>query len=281
MAESYVPIDTHNPGQVLACLGLMELTEILVGDAEGFFTEDRHGQTIFRLSGASSQPPLENSLNFLNQCSIIPFHPENQAGKWPEDSTSSPVYPSATGKVTERPICLRTPNHSILMTHWACGDGRETCKTFAGRQDSLQLVEKIMDSFKNLFENTHSDLSEPFTHDPFNQLTILETCFSFDARGGHDALRIGTSLDTQKIPVKISPLIELLAPIGLEHARPEILSHGEFRYATWHHKLPVMLARLALCAPKTFLPKNEFKFFRCHFGDDKYYKKCFFAKQED
>ena len=94
-------------------------------------------------------------------------------------------------------------------------------------------------------------------------------------------VRIGTSLDKHNIPVKISPLTELLAPIGLEHARPEILSHSEIRYATWHHKLPVMLARLALCAPETFLPKSKYKFFRSHFGDDKYYKKCFFATQEE
>ncbi len=35
MAEATIPVDLRNPGQVFACLGLMEAAEVLLGPAEG------------------------------------------------------------------------------------------------------------------------------------------------------------------------------------------------------------------------------------------------------
>ena len=41
MASSIIPVDLRNPGQVFACLGLMEATEILLGQpCEGAFDFD-------------------------------------------------------------------------------------------------------------------------------------------------------------------------------------------------------------------------------------------------
>jgi CRISPR-associated protein Csb3 len=37
MAEASIPVDLINPGQVFACLGLMEAAEILCGPCEGRF----------------------------------------------------------------------------------------------------------------------------------------------------------------------------------------------------------------------------------------------------
>ena len=37
MAEASIPVDLLNPGQVFACLGLMEATEILCGPCEASF----------------------------------------------------------------------------------------------------------------------------------------------------------------------------------------------------------------------------------------------------
>jgi CRISPR-associated protein Csb3 len=35
MAQSSIPVDIFNPGQVFACLGFLEAAEVLLGDAEG------------------------------------------------------------------------------------------------------------------------------------------------------------------------------------------------------------------------------------------------------
>ena len=37
MAESTIPVDLRNPGQVFACLGLLEAADVLLGHAVGVF----------------------------------------------------------------------------------------------------------------------------------------------------------------------------------------------------------------------------------------------------
>ena len=37
MAESSIPVDLFNPGQVFACLGFLEAADVLCGHAEGRF----------------------------------------------------------------------------------------------------------------------------------------------------------------------------------------------------------------------------------------------------
>jgi len=37
MAEASIPVDLFNPGQVFACLGFLETTDVLLGNAEGGF----------------------------------------------------------------------------------------------------------------------------------------------------------------------------------------------------------------------------------------------------
>jgi CRISPR-associated protein Csx14 len=174
----------------------------------------------------------------------------------------------------------------VQISHWIKGDGRQPFKLFAGNQVGAQLVtnmlygdpkERVSKGFKDLFRG----FDRRALQDPFSEVCAVGGRFGFDARGGWDALRIGTSLDKQSIMLKIAPHVELLAAIGLENARPSFLSTYEIRYATWGGVLPVALSRVALAAPHTFLPKDRFRFFRAHLGDDKQYKKCFFAELEE
>ena len=37
MPESRIPVDLFNPGQVFACLGLVEVADLLLGGAAGIF----------------------------------------------------------------------------------------------------------------------------------------------------------------------------------------------------------------------------------------------------
>lgn len=90
----------------------------------------------------------------------------------------------------------------------------------------------------------------------------------------------GTSLDTQGVFVNVSPCVEILAAIGLEHARPVFPSTYEIRYAAWGAILPLELARVALTAHAPFLPRHQRRFFLGHLGDDQQYKKCFPAQEE-
>ena len=111
------------------------------------------------------------------------------------------------------------------------------------------------------FQNIFQGFGARAFQEPFNEVCAVGGRFGFDARGGWDALRIGTSLDEQGILLRIAPHVELLAAIGLENARPTFLSTYEIRYAAWEAILPVALCRVALAVPHEFLRKDQIRFF--------------------
>ena len=76
MAEARIPVDLFNPGQVFACLGLMEAADILLGDTTGAF--DWHDEThpTFILRAAGEQNPMKAILDFLKEVKIYRIVPE-------------------------------------------------------------------------------------------------------------------------------------------------------------------------------------------------------------
>ena len=65
MAESTIPVDLLNPGQVFACLGLLEAADLLLGGAVGGFVRSAGTNTSFRLSANGQGDPLIAGLAFL------------------------------------------------------------------------------------------------------------------------------------------------------------------------------------------------------------------------
>ena len=59
MAESAIPVDLWNPGQVFACLGIVEAADVLLGDAAGVF-EWSTGR--FRVTANGVDAPVERVL---------------------------------------------------------------------------------------------------------------------------------------------------------------------------------------------------------------------------
>lgn len=296
MAESSIPVDLFNPGQVFACLGFLEAADVLCPDAEGGFDWTDESLVRFCLRAGGSKSPIKAVLKFLAEAEVVPIHPARVDGPWPDNSIPNEEFPASrtalkksNGKAlsaSSLPVCLRQGNTSVPISHWLKGgDGRQPFKLFAGQQVGAQLTSNMMfgDPKKKAskgFKEIFSDFAPKAFQDPFNKICAVGGRFGFDARGSWDALRIGTSLDEQGVLVKVSPHVELLAAIGLENARPTFRSTYEMRYAVWNNLLPLALCRVALSSPDAFLPQNCFRFFRAHLGDDKQYKKCFFAEQE-
>ena len=54
MAESTIPVDLFNPGQVFACLGFMELADVLLGEAAAGFDWSDPKRAVFRLTARSN-----------------------------------------------------------------------------------------------------------------------------------------------------------------------------------------------------------------------------------
>ena len=295
MAEASIPVDLFNPGQVFACLGFLEAADVLCGDAEGGFDWSDEVAVRFCLEAAGEQNPFEAVLKFLAEVEIVIIRPAGIEGPWPDKAKPNEEFPAPRAALKKSngkgltgsclPVRLQRGKSFVQISHWLKGDGRQPFKLFAGNQVGAKLAANMMcgDPKKKAskgFKDIFCSFDQQAFNDPFSKVCAVGGRFGFDARGGWDALRVGTSLDKQKVLLKVAPHVELLAAIGLENARPESLSTYEMRYAVWRDVLPVSLCRIAFSAPDVFLPKDRFQFFRAHLGNDKQYKKCFFAEQE-
>jgi CRISPR-associated protein Csx14 len=95
---------------------------------------------------------------------------------------------------------------------------------------------------------------------PFDVLTPMGGSFNFDPRGAWTAIDAGYSPNEHRHAIEASPVVELLAAWGLEHARPDEFAVRQVRYAAWGADLPPMLARAALCGGFAAVPLRRFCF---------------------
>lgn len=292
MSAVSIPVDLLNPGQVFACLGFLEAADVLLGDAEGGFDWSDEGTTAFALSAKGEPNPFETVLEFLAEAAVEVIRPKDVLGPWPEQSIPSATFPAPLRELlksnkkdyTENalPLAITDGENRLSVSNWLEGDGRDVLKLFAGNQVGARLMSSMLSAqggavgLKQLLPNIKSG---EFRR-PFDVTGPVGGRFGFDARGAWDAIRLGTSLDKQGVLIRISPHVEILAAVGLEYARPEFRGSYEIRYSVWGHVLPIALARAALAAAQFLLPRDRYRTFRAHLGDDKQYKKCFPAQEE-
>lgn len=289
MAESKIPVDLFNPGQVFACLGFMELADVLLGDAEAGFDWSDRAQAVFHLSATGEKNPFEEVLEFLKTATVKPARPAGVDGPWPQDAVETEAFPaplselqdSTSKKLTKRalPVLFEADGQKINISNWLEGDGCQALKLFAGQQVAAKLMRNVLNGDATKPGTIGVKQLAPQPDDPFKTGPVGGR-FGYDSRGAWDAINTGSSLDEQGATLLISPAVEALAAIGLEHVRPEFLSTYEIRYAVWQGKVPVSLARVLFTQPHGLVPRGHFRCFRSHLGDDKQYKKCFPANEE-
>jgi len=92
---------------------------------------------------------------------------------------------------------------------------------------------------------------------PFDVVTPMGGSFNFHPRGAWTPIDAGYSPNTQEDGIAASPVVEILAAIGLEHSRPDRYETRKVRYAVWGHPLPPMLVRAALAGADLKLPMRR------------------------
>jgi CRISPR-associated protein Csx14 len=295
MAEHTIPVDLFNPGQVFACLGFLEAADALLGEAEGGFDWSGEGDVRFALRAGGGGNPFEAVLRFLAEAEVQVVCPLGVDGPWPPGARFRDEFPAPLRKLLKSdkkgytasalPVVITVGDKSLPVTNWLEGDGRDVLKLFAGKQIGSQLASNMLKGdprkpgtvgHRQLF----AQIRATGCADPFGEVGPVGGRFGYDARGAWDAIRVGTSLDAQGVFVNVSPCVEMLSAIGLEHARPLFPSTYEIRYAAWGALLPLTLARVALTPHAAFLPRRQRRVFRGHLGDDQQYKKCFPAQEE-
>lgn len=231
MAEASIPVDLFNPGQVFACIGFVEVADRLLGGAEGAF--DWSGaETRFHLRANGDEDPVRRVLRFLEKAEARAVAPEgsenitrwkNSWGPRPDVRPRDEGYPFADPDSPATLVCvLRHGEDAIELDHWG-DETRDNVKFWAGAggypgaalaRDALSLVRDASKHAENPF-----DFGVPQT-----------SSFRLDWRRDYIPLDAGFSLNNHgNIEPKGYPIVELLAAIGLSHARP-IRGRGKLEY---------------------------------------------------
>ncbi len=276
MARASIPVDLLNPGQVFACLGLLEAADVLLGDAEGGFdwTDETDARFEIRASGAAC--PVGTVLEFLITAQRERLAPEGYADPVPANSEGlkkrsshaeelqgdGPVrlvtaFPASRADRMALPLRFERNGRALDVSHWCDASSRNPFKLFAGQQRSASIAGQMLVGMKKLWNERRDEL----TTDPLGlTLPLGGSSFKFDARKAWTAIDAGYSPDEQKHAVEASPVVEMLAAIGLQHARPDEFETREVRYGVWKGLLPPVLARPVLGGTNVGVPIRIFRF---------------------
>lgn len=293
MAKHAIPVDLYNPGQVFACLGLLEAADVLLGEASGGFDWSDSDNVVFKLKAEGDGNPVAAVLEFLADAEPRRWVPKGYIDEAPEKGAAgddenndgeniadgigepSATFPAAKGDRMSLPIRFGGGNRPIVeLGHWADGSGRNSFKLYAGNRSAEGIARAMLlgvrekpkkkqtigdirsKGVRQLWEERKDDLIAR----PFDVLTPMRGSFNFDPRGAWTAIDAGYSLNDQSHQVESSPIVEFLAAWGLEHARADEFETRKVRYAAWGIQLAPILARAALCGSVGTVPCQIFVF---------------------
>lgn len=276
MAEATIPVDLRNPGQVFACLGLMEAAALLFG------SEDRPADVLgsyawqpgstsarFTVGVAGDLDPVQAVLQFLVSakiCSVAPKASSLNTVKWSvvtEQAATDcfPFVPPDSPATLPARLTAQGPGGrecSLRIEHW--GDsavgGRDNVKFWAGAggypgvalaRDAIQTLKDVSSSFA-------------IVADPLDCEARMSSSFRFDWRRDYVPLDAGFSPNDHTDYAMVGyPLVELLAAIGLQNARPQRMDKLNYRYAVPAATLPLVMARCVLGGQSVGFPCRTFR----------------------
>jgi len=266
MAEATIPVDLRNPGQVFACLGLMELAEVLCGPCESRFSyRNAEAQAQFALKVDGIANPITEGVNFLVKAepvAIAPLRSDLSTMKWQVETAGrdDALFPCpAPDTPAALPIRLTNGQHSVLIEHWADGSTRDNVKYWAGAggYPGAALARDALALLGGLGDNAVASLSA----DPFNVPFPQSSSFRFDWRRDYIPLDAGFSPNEHSRMSMVGyPFVELLAAIGLQNARPARLENKlAYRYGISSATLPTVFARAVLGGEGLGFPVRLFR----------------------
>jgi CRISPR-associated protein Csx14 len=268
MTSSTIPVDLLNPGQVLACLGVAEAAEALLGSyvLSAFRSEGNGTRAMFELDSTASAEPIREVLRFLRTAAVttlIPTASSLSTKKWTvgEATCHDGFFPSAIPRTPATlPARLHEGNRSITLSSWADGSyvGLDNVKFWAGAggYPGAALARDIL----NIIASFSDVEAERAISDPFACSAPMTSSFRFDWRRDYIPLDAGFSPNNHSNVTMIGyPYTEMLAAIGLRYARPERIHKLLYRYGVWSEMLPLVLARPVFGAVDIGTPMRTFE----------------------
>jgi len=271
MARGAIAVDLFNPGQVFACLGFMEAADGLCGEAYAAFDWTNGGGVRFVLQARGEDDPFAAVLAFLNRAKVRMVAAagcDHDTAKWNVElatlSRGAPFpFPLPDSPAT-LPALLDDGTHTLQVDYWGDATRRDNVKFWAGSggYPGGALLRDALDLLRPL-------AGEEVAADPFSVSAPQKSSFRFDWRRDYIPLDAGFSLNEHgHIQPLGYPVVEVLAALGVAHARPQRLSSKlEYRYGvvgsppSRHREeqlLPPTLVRAALGASPLPFPRRSF-----------------------
>jgi CRISPR-associated protein Csb3 len=282
MGSASIPVDLVNPGQVFACLGFLEAADSLCGPAEGGFGWDETPR--FDLLAAGAEDPVAYVLEFLTGAKVTAVAPDgsNIAPKFgiKNEAGGGDIFPRREPKLDILPARLTDSDGSYIeLAYWADDEacGRDNVK-FWGGAAGYSGAARTRDLL-NAYQSLHGDHRTEAFADPLNVVAPLSNGLRLDWRRDYTTIDLGFSPDKHAGITMIGyPIVELLAAVGLQDARPMRVSRLHYQYAVWAGRLPPMLARAALCSRVGAFPA---RFFSMFLGEpNRFDRSILFAQEE-
>ena len=275
MAESSIPVDLYNPGQVFACLGILEAADILLGEATAAFDWSNGQETRFCVATANEQPPVERVMRFLEEARVVARVPalSPNVERWKASWGTAPEvdrpghsfpFPDPDSPAT-LPVLLRDDDgNEIALDYWGDATRRDNVKFWAGAAGYPGAA--IMRGALGLVRGK----TRQHATDPFALSNPQTSSFRFDWRRDYIPVQDGFSPNRHGKNIQMIgfPLVEILAAIGATNARPRRAAKLEYRYGVLGvgdgPLLDPMFHRAALGADTSPVPGRPFRRFVMH-----------------
>jgi len=247
MNES-INVDPANAGQVFACLGLLEVANLIAPPATGRFNWNKTDlQAKFELSSGISVRTILKEFKDARVEKPDKLGPlwesteEEDVGPQEKSGELQPPNGSKSNRSHQNkgytaPISLKGSSWQLILDAWLTPDTRKPnplFKTWAGQVSSSMIITNL---------KKYLDLNvQPL--DIFEAGVTMRPV-GYDCRSAISAFDLGYNYN--KISdVVVYPAVDLFAIIGLNHARPNT-KDNYFEYCLWSLPFPPECARAVI-----------------------------------
>lgn len=222
---STIETNLRNPGQFMACCGLLYCADRLLSGITAHFDGEK-----FVLRGDESEPALA-VMKRLEGC-IDSISAET-------DDVNSPV---------------RIGDVPVRLDFWDHFDDRPIIKLFAGRIQSKSPIER----WARYVQEFCRKGIRPSSWTDFSAISLPS---GIDAATRWTAQDVGFSLETQGMKeMRTYPLVEFFAHIGIQTYCWSKLGRGHHAYHTWDAPLPMLVATPVAAGAIPTLIARRFEF---------------------
>ncbi|MCC6422355.1 MAG: type I-U CRISPR-associated protein Cas8c [Phycisphaerales bacterium] len=243
-------VDLTNPGQFLACCGLLELASRVDSCACGFFNENT-----FIIESACAKS-LRKIL--FNTSCVLDFDPRKKERiQYLKKKRARSDAEKMELKLLEQeervaPLVLKIGDAALILDWWKDESVKEAgFKTWSGAQTPKPIIDgmlehiRTIDDSESLWKAMPILKPKPFYYDSrMSRLTAIDSGFS-----------------TKGFVITFSPAVELLALVSLQRFRPSTISGREYYgFATWSEPLSISVAAAVMHGLVPVLESARYRF---------------------